>query len=182
MRIVGGKYKGRYFTPGKKFGARPTTDLAKEALFNILQNRFYFDDLSVLDLFAGSGSIGYEFISRGAKDVTFVEKNFSHVQFIKKVTTELAIENAQIIRDDTFRFLKKFPGKFNIVFADPPYDLKQLGKIPNVVFESGVLKENGILILEHSKENSFSNHQNFAELRNYGKVNFSFFSAGSTSE
>jgi 16S rRNA (guanine(966)-N(2))-methyltransferase RsmD len=182
MRIVGGKYKGRYFTPGKKFGARPTTDLAKEALFNILQNRFYFDELSVLDLFAGSGSIGYEFISRGAQSITFVEKNYNHVQFIKKVTTELGIENAQIIRDDTFRFLKKFPEKFDIVFADPPYDLKQLDEIPDAVFESGVLKDNGLLILEHSKENSFSNHPNFSELRNYGKVNFSFFSATSPSE
>lgn len=182
MRIVGGKYKGRYFTPGKKFEARPTTDLAKEALFNILQNRFYFDDLSVLDLFAGSGSIGYEFISRGAQNVTFVEKNYSHIQFIKKVTRELDIQNAQIIRDNTFRFLKKFPGKFDIVFADPPYDLKQLDEIPAAVFESDVLKKNGTFILEHSKENSFSSHPNFTELRNYGKVNFSFFTATSTSE
>jgi 16S rRNA (guanine(966)-N(2))-methyltransferase RsmD len=177
MRIVGGTYKGRQFTPKKNFGARPTTDLAKEALFNILVNRIDFEDLSVVDLFAGSGSIGYEFISRGAQNVTFVEKNYSHIQFIKKVTRELDIQNAQIIRDDTFRFLKKFPGKFDIVFADPPYDLKQLGEIPAAVFESGVLKENGIFILEHSKENSFSSHPNFSELRNYGKVNFSFFKA-----
>lgn len=177
MRIVGGNFKGRYFTPGKKFNARPTTDLAKEALFNILQNRFYFDELSVLDLFAGSGSIGYEFISRGAKSVTFVEKKFSHVQFIKKVTTELDIKNVQIIRDDTFRFLKKFPGKFNIVFADPPYDLKQLDEIPAALFDSDVLIENGIFILEHPKEFNFINHPNFTEIRYYGKVNFSFFSA-----
>lgn len=181
MRIVGGDFKGRYFTPGKKFNARPTTDLAKEALFNILQNRFYFDALAVLDLFAGSGSIGYEFLSRGAKSVTFVEKNFSHVQFIKKVTTELDIKNAQIIRDDTFRFLKKFPGKFNIVFADPPYDLKQLDEIPAAVFDSDVLKESGIFILEHPKEYNFVNHPNFTEIRNYGKVNFSFFAAISKS-
>ncbi|MFW5755436.1 MAG: 16S rRNA (guanine(966)-N(2))-methyltransferase RsmD [Tangfeifania sp.] len=181
MRIVGGKYKGRIFTPKKNFGARPTTDLAKEALFNILVNRIDFEELSVLDLFAGSGSIGYEFISRGAKNVTFVEKNYSHVQFIKKVTSGLGIENAQIIRDDTFRFLKKYPGKFDIVFADPPYDLKQLGEIPSAVFESGVLKENGLLILEHSKDYNFSGHPNFTELRNYGKLNFSFFTVPSNS-
>lgn len=182
MRIVGGQYKGRYFTPGKKFNARPTTDLAKEALFNILQNRFYFDDLTVLDLFAGSGSIGYEFVSRGAKNVIFVEKNFSHLQFIRKVTSELDIKNAQIIRDDAFRFLKKFPGKFDIVFADPPYDLKQLDELPAAVFDSNVLNENGIFILEHPKEFNFSNHPNFTEIRSYGKVNFSFFAATSKSK
>ena len=177
MRIVGGKYKGRHFTPKKSFGARPTTDIAKEALFNILVNRIDFEELSVLDLFAGSGSIGYEFISRGAENVSFVEKNYSHVQFIKKVTGELGIENAQIIRDDTFRFLKRYPGKFDIVFADPPYDLKHLSEIPSAVFESGVLKENGLFILEHPKDYNFSNWPSFSELRNYGKVNFSFFTA-----
>ena len=181
MRIVGGKYKGRIFTPKKNFGARPTTDLAKEALFNILVNRINFEEISVLDLFAGSGSIGYEFVSRGAKNVTFVEKNYSHVQFIKKVTSELEIENAQIIRDDTFRFMKRYPGKFDIIFADPPYDLKHLSEIPSAVFESGILKENGLFILEHPKDYSFSRHPNFAELRNYGKVNFSFFTPPSNS-
>lgn len=179
MRIVGGKYRGRIFTPKKNFGARPTTDLAKEALFNILVNRIDFEEMSVLDLFAGTGSIGYEFISRGAKNVMFVEKNYSHVQYIKKVISELEIENAQIVCDDAFRFLKRYPGKFDIVFADPPYDLKHLSEIPAAVFEPGILKENGLFILEHSKDYNFSGHPNFTELRNYGKVNFSFFTAPS---
>ena len=175
MRIVGGTYKGRQFTPKKSFGARPTTDLAKEALFNILVNRIDFEGSSVLDLFAGSGSIGYEFISRGVKNATFVEKNYSHVQFIKKVIGELEINNAKIIRNDVFHFLKRYPGNFDIVFADPPYDLKELNEIPSAVFQSDVLNKNGLFILEHPKDHNFSGHPNFTEIRNYGKVNFSFF-------
>jgi 16S rRNA (guanine(966)-N(2))-methyltransferase RsmD len=175
MRIVGGKYKGRVFSPDKKFGARPTTDLAKEALFNILANRYNFEGMQVLDLFSGTGSIGYEFISRETGSVIFVERNYQHAQFIKKIISQLEISNVQIILDDVFRFLKKCPSKFDIVFADPPFDLKQLNEIPQAVFMADILKNDGLFILEHPGEYDFSNHPNFTEIRKYGKVNFSFF-------
>ena len=177
MRIVGGKYKGRLFSPNKKITARPTTDIAKEGLFNILENRIDFSDKSVLDLFAGTGSIGYEFISRGAKEVTFVEKNFVQSQFIHSVIGDLQIENARIFKTDVFKFLFKYQGQFDIIFADPPYDLPQFKEVPEAVFSGNVVKDNGLFILEHPKEYSFSKHPNFKEIRNYGKVNFSFFKA-----
>ena len=179
MRIVGGKFKGRVFSPNKKFGARPTTDLAKEALFNILANRYNFEGMHVLDLFSGTGSIGYEFISRGASEVTFIELDFSHVRLIKNVTTKLEITNARIIRSDVFRFLKKCPSKFDIVFADPPFELKQLNDIPQAVFKADILKNDGLFILEHPGKYDFSKHPNFTEIRKYGKVNFSFFTPSS---
>ncbi len=175
MRIVGGKYKGRIFRPNKKFSARPTTDIAKEGLFNILENRIDFSDKSVLDLFSGTGSMGYEFISRGCKDATLVEKSFNHYQFILGVTKELNLDNVRIVKSDVFKFLFKFQGKFDIVFADPPFDLPQFSLVPEAVFNGNILNENGLFILEHSKEYNFSEHPNFVEIRNYGKVNFSFF-------
>jgi 16S rRNA (guanine966-N2)-methyltransferase len=177
MRIVGGKYKGRIFKPGKNFEARPTTDLAKEALFNILANRYDFNGLKILDLFSGTGSIGYEFLSREADEVTLVEKNHLHVRFIRSVLEQLNIENARVIRDDVFRFLKNCPYQFDIVFADPPYDMQFIREIPAAVFDAGVLKKEGLLILEHSKSFNFSKLPNFRELRKYGKVHFSFFYA-----
>jgi 16S rRNA (guanine966-N2)-methyltransferase len=175
MRIIGGKYKGRIFRPDKKFSARPTTDLAKEALFNILTNRYDLKGIKVLDLFAGTGSIGYEFASRGAAGVTFVEKNISHIKFIKKVIHNLKIENSTIFHEDVFRFLKKCKFKYDIIFCDPPFDLPRLDEIPEAVFKSETLGASGLLIIEHSKSHNFENNPNFRELRNYGKVNFSFF-------
>jgi len=177
MRIVGGKFKGRLFIPNKKMTARPTTDFAKESLFNILQNRIDFSNKSVLDLFSGTGSIGYEFISRGATEVTFVEKNFHQTQFIQKVTDKLQIKNARVFKTDVFKFLFKYQGQFDIVFADPPYNLPQFKEVSNAIFSSNVLKENGLFILEHPREYSFTKHPHFKEIRNYGKVNFSFFEA-----
>jgi 16S rRNA (guanine966-N2)-methyltransferase len=175
MRIVGGKYRGRTFTPNKSFTARPTTDLAKEALFNILTNRFDFSELKILDLFAGTGSIGYEFLSRDASEVTFVEKNPLHVRFIREVVDKLKIENARIISDDAFRFIRFTKYKFDIVFADPPYDFPFIAEIPPAVTESGILNQEGILILEHSKDQNFIAAPYYIETRQYGKVNFSFF-------
>lgn len=175
MRIVGGKYKGRIFKPNKKFKARPTTDLAKEGLFNILENRYDFSDKNVLDLFSGTGSIGYEFISRGCMNITFVEKNYHHFSFIKEIIALLGIKNARLFKTDVFIFLKKSNEKFDIIFADPPFELKNLAELPDSVLNAGILTENGVFILEHPKEYSFTNHPNFKEIRNYGKVNFSFF-------
>ena len=176
MRIVGGTYKGRIFNPGKNFRSRPTTDIAKEGLFNILENRYYFPDKNVLDLFAGTGSIGYEFLSRGCKEATMIENDFVHYRFILSVLNTLKISNASVIKADVFKFLKKHTSiKYNFVFADPPYNLARLNEIPNIVFEADLLKDDGIFILEHPKEFDFSKHENFFEIRRYGKVNFSFF-------
>ena len=138
MRIIGGKYKGRIFSPGKNFIARPTTDIAKEGLFNILENRLHFEDKSVLDLFSGTGSIGYEFISRGCKEAVLVEKNSNHYLFIKDVVKALNISNVRIFHSDVFKFLFKFQGKFDIVFADPPYNMPQLLQIPDAVFNKQI--------------------------------------------
>ena len=175
MRIVGGKYKGRIFRPNKKFAARPTTDMAKEALFNILENRYDLSNKSVLDLFAGTGSIGYEFVSRGCTEVTLVEKNYNHYRFIQEVLIALDIENARPLKADVFKALPRFSYQFDIIFADPPFDLPEFKNVPEAVFAANVLKENGLFILEHPKEFNFSNHPNFKEIRKYGKVNFSFF-------
>jgi 16S rRNA (guanine966-N2)-methyltransferase len=175
MRIVGGKYKGRIFIPGKNFKARPTTDIAKEGLFNILENRYDFSDKTVLDIFSGSGSIGYEFISRGCKDAVLVEKDFVHHRFILNVLEKLKIDSAKIYKTDVFLFLRTFKGKFDFIFADPPFDLKNFTEIPDTVLKTNLLNENGLFILEHPKEFDFSNHPFFKENRKYGKVNFSFF-------
>jgi len=175
MRIVGGLYKGRIFKPGKNFKARPTTDIAKEGLFNILENRYDFSNKTALDIFSGSGSMGYEFNSRGCKDVTFVEKDFVHHRFIKNVVETLKIENAKIFKADVFAFLRSYKGSFDFIFADPPFDLKNFAEVPDAVLETNILNENGLFILEHAKEFDFSKHRFFKENRKYGKVNFSFF-------
>jgi len=177
MRIVGGKYKGRIFNPGKKFTARPTTDLAKEALFNILANRYDLTEMDILDLFSGTGSIGYEFLSRGAGEVTFIEQNFNHVRFIRDVIEKLEIKNARIVKDDVLRFLKFTPNKYDLIFADPPFDAPFINDIPKIIFELEILKSDGIFILEHPGSFDFSHFPKISELRKYGKVNFSFFNA-----
>ncbi len=177
MRIVGGKYKGRVFNPGKKFKARPTTDLAKEGLFNILENRYDFEEMRVLDLFSGTGSMGYEFVSRSCDQVIMVENNYTHFRFIQETLKNLEIKNAWAVKDDVFKFVKKSPARFDIVFADPPFELQRLPEIPDNVLDAQILNENGILILEHPKNFDFSKHTAFQELRKYGKVNFTFFTA-----
>ncbi|MGF7138403.1 16S rRNA (guanine(966)-N(2))-methyltransferase RsmD [Roseimarinus sediminis] len=174
MRIIGGKYKGRLFHPGKSFKARPTTDLAREGLFNILNNRIDFESIRVLDLFAGTGSIGFEFISRGCDDVTMVEVNFKHAQFIKSVLRELD-EVARIYRTDVFRMIDAEKTKFDLIFADPPYDHPRFDEIPEKILEKNLLSDDGILIVEHPKEFNFSKLPAYTETRKYGKVHFSFF-------
>ena len=175
MRIVGGKFKGRIFNPDKQFTARPTTDLAKEGLFNILSNHYDFENIKVLDLFSGTGSIGYEFISRGVAEVTFVDKDLHHIRSIRNTINMLGVENIKIVKDDVFRFLKNCPYSFQIIFADPPYEFQYLPEIPKAVFNSKAVKEDSLFILEHSKSHDFSYLPQFKELRKYGKVHFSFF-------
>ena len=165
MRIVGGKYKGRIFNPGKKFKARPTTDLAKEGLFNILENRYNFEGKKILDLFSGTGNMGYEFISRGCENVIMVENNYTHFRFIQETLKNLEIKNAWIVKDDVFKFLKKSPARFDIIFADPPFELQKLPEIPDVVLNAQILNENGILILEHPKSFDFSKHAAFQGIK-----------------
>ncbi|MBN2261754.1 MAG: 16S rRNA (guanine(966)-N(2))-methyltransferase RsmD [Prolixibacteraceae bacterium] len=174
MRIVGGKYKGRIFNPGKSFEARPTTDIAKESLFNILTNRIDFEDIKVLDLFSGTGSIAYEFLSRGTRDITLIELQFKHVQFIKSVINALG-EKAKVYRSDVFRFIKQEKNSYDLIFADPPYDHPQLGELPALILKGSLLNKNGLLIVEHPANYQFSKVEGFVELRKYGKVHFSFF-------
>ena len=175
MRIIGGRYSGRRINPPSNFKARPTTDFAREGLFNILNNRIDFESVIVLDLFSGTGSISYEFASRGAEAVHLVEKDIRHISGIKKILKELDLDNVKPIHIDVRTYLKACLIKYDIVFADPPYELAWLKELPDLVTEAGILKEDGFLILEHPRDISFANHKLFFEHRNYGGVNFSFF-------
>jgi len=175
MRILSGYLKGRRFSPSAKLPVRPTTDFAKESLFNILSNRIDFSLVNALDLFAGTGNISLELISRGCVKVTSIDNNFKCIDFIRKTSASFGVENIQLIKTNVFNFLKFSDQTFNLIFADPPYDLPNLGDIPNLIFDSKILSENGIFIIEHSKNYDFKSHTNFVEHRNYGKVNFSIF-------
>jgi 16S rRNA (guanine966-N2)-methyltransferase len=180
LRIIGGKYKGRRIEPPSNFRARPTTDFAREGLFNILNNRIDFETVSVLDLFSGTGSISYEFASRGAASIHLIEKDMRHISGIKRIISELGLENIKPVHIDVKAFLRTCSMKFDVVFADPPYDLKWLKELPDLVTGSGVMKEDGFFILEHPKSLSFNGHRLFFEHRNYGGVNFSFFKPDKT--
>ena len=175
MRIISGKYGGRILKPPGKFRARPTTDLAKEGLFNILQNYFDFNALKVLDLFAGTGGIGLEFISRGAVHCDLVEKNHHHFSFIKKVIGELHITNAMVFKTDAFKFIPRIKDPYNIIFADPPYDMENLESLPVTILSGQFLAPGGWFILEHSGNYNFTNTPGCFQIRKYGSVNFSFF-------
>jgi 16S rRNA (guanine966-N2)-methyltransferase len=175
LRIIGGKFKGRIIKPVPGLKARPTTDCARESLFNILNNRIDFESVSMLDLFSGTGSIGFEFSSRGAVTVHLVEKDLKHIAGIKHTINEIGLINIKPIHIDVKSFLKICIFKYDIVFADPPYDLSWLKSIPDLVIESGILKEDGFFILEHPRSMDFRTHNMFFEHRNYGRVNFSFF-------
>jgi 16S rRNA (guanine966-N2)-methyltransferase len=175
MRIVSGTFRGRRFQLPKNLKARPTTDFAKENLFNILANRLDFEALRVLDLFAGTGSIGFEFLSREAKSVTFVEHYAPHVQFIKEVARKLNLENLTVVSGDVYRFIGSSAACFDLIFADAPYADENLSSIPDKIFNSSILAENGLLLVEHGKNTDFSQQPFFFEKRTYGSVNFSFF-------
>lgn len=176
MRIISGKFRKKLIKPPKNFKARPTTDMAKESLFNILENEYEITNLKVLDLFGGTGSISFEFASRGVKDITCVELNYNHYNFIKKNIHELNIQNeVKVIKSDVFRFLKKSTEKYDLIFADPPYDLKDINTIPDIIFENNLLLPDSILVVEHSEKTLFSNNKYFVKQKSYGSVNFSFF-------
>lgn len=177
MRIISGTYRGRRFQLPTNLKARPTTDFAKENLFNILANRIDFEDQRVLDLFSGTGSISFEFLSRGAKSVTCVENYLPHVRFIKEVAEKLKVETLTVISGDVYRFIESLEGKFDLIFADAPYADERLSSIPERIIKSSLLAENGLLIVEHSKSTNFSIHPLYRETRVYGSVNFSFFQA-----
>ena len=176
MRIISGTHKGRQLFPDKNFTARPTTDFAKENLFNILVNHMDIEGCTVVDLFAGTGSISYEFASRGAAEIITVEKNKNHFAFIQRTVKELGFKNIRLFRTDVFIAVEKLRGRqFDIVFADPPYDLPAIAEIPAAIFNNNLVKEEGIAIVEHPATTDFSDLPFFQEKRVYGSVNFSIF-------
>lgn len=176
MRIISGRYKGKRLTAPKKLPVRPTTDMAKEALFNILNNRYYFDDIAVLDLFSGTGNISFEFASRGAKTITAVDGNSGCIQYIAKTAKELAFD-INVLKSDAFRFLERTKGGYDVIFADPPYnfEIAQFSKISEPIFLNDLLSEDGLLIIEHSEQTNLSELPHFTEKRKYGSSMFSFF-------
>lgn len=175
MRVITGKYKGRHFEVPRTFKARPTTDLAKENLFNVLRSYVDFEESRALDLFAGTGSITLEFLSRGCPEVVSVERDRQHFAFISKIIRELDDQAANPVCGDALRFIDRCRRDFDLVFADPPYALKELPELPERVLSSSLLVPGGIFVLEHGKTNDFSQHPLFIEHRAYGSVNFSFF-------
>lgn len=176
MRIISGIYGRRRFDVPSSFNARPTTDFAKENLFNVVNNLLDLEDADALDLFAGTGSISFELLSRGCRQVTSVEKNNAHASFIAKVAKELKTDALHLIRGDVFRYLHSAPAEgFDFIFADPPYALKELPDVPRMVMERNLLKEGGLFVMEHPKNYDFSDLPGFSQHRVYGSVNFSFF-------
>ena len=175
MRIISGTLKGRRLNPPANLPVRPTTDMAREGLFNILNNYVDFEDCAVMDLFAGTGAMSVEFISRGVREVTAVDINNACTDYIKSEAQRLELRNLRVVRADVFDLLKRANRKFDLVFADPPYAIEGLATLPNLVFEHQLLTEDGIFILEHPREYSFEEHPHFWQHRNYGKVNFTFF-------
>jgi 16S rRNA (guanine966-N2)-methyltransferase len=175
MRIVGGTHRSRRIDAPRNLPLRPTTDFAKESLFNILVNHFDLEGLSVLDLFSGTGAISFEFASRGAKKIVSIEKNPECLAFIKKKSNEFKFDNILPFKYDAFKYLEKCTDKYDIIFADPPYELPGTDRIPELVFSRDILPENGRLIIEHSSKTSFSKAEWFLEKRTYGEVNFSIF-------
>ncbi len=175
MRIIGGKQRGKQIPPPKNFTARPTTDFAKEGLFNILTNMYDLEDVSVLDLFSGTGSISYEFASRGCRDITAVEMNINHSGFIKSTAASFGFGAIRVVRHNVFDFLNICRLQYDIIFADPPYEIEGLEGIPGKLLSLSLLKEGGIFVFEHPAAYNFEKHPNFIKERKYGNVHFSFF-------
>ena len=183
MRIISGKYKGRRIFPPKGLPVRPTTDMSKEALFNVLNNHFSFEGLKILDLFSGTGNISFEFASRGSTPITSVDGDFGCVKFIKQVAAEYDF-NIAATKSDVFAFLEKCKTTYDIIFADPPYGLDQkiFEKIVLLIFEKGLLNEDGMMVIEHSKYTKLDHMINFSFQKSYGGSIFSFFELDSSEE
>ena len=175
MRIISGSCGGRTINPPKNLRARPTTDFAKENLFNVLGNVIDFEGIDVLDLFAGTGSISYEFASRGARSVTSIEINAVHYNFIRSTAKSIGMDNIHPVKANVFLYVKSCTKQFDVIFSDAPYDLEGSEQVVDSVFENNLLKDDGIFIFEHSKSQDFSSHPNFLRLRSYGSVQFSIF-------
>lgn len=183
MRIISGKYKGRRLKAPKNLPVRPTTDMAKESLFNILNNLYYFDNLTVIDLFSGTGNISYEFASRGTKNIYAVDANYNCIKYISKTTKEFDFD-ITTLKSDVYKFLEKTTLKSDVIFADPPYNFeeKKFLEIVDLVFEKKLLQEDGILIVEHSKHTDLSEHSYYSYQKRYGGNVFSFFEDNTDSE
>jgi 16S rRNA (guanine966-N2)-methyltransferase len=176
MRIIGGEYGGRKFNPPQKMPyTRPTTDIAKEGLFNVLQHKLDFTAIKTLDLFGGTGSISYELASRGVTDLTIVEKDPVMFEFIKKTTVELRIENMKVLKMDVFKFIEQCTDKFDFIFAGPPYALTQIDDLPKMIFEKQLLNTNGWFVLEHTPRNDYKSFPGYKSERNYGTTVFTTF-------
>ena len=177
MRVISGIYKRRRFDVPHTFKARPTTDFAKENLFNVLCNNYidFEDNITALDLFAGTGSISIELVSRGCDKVISIEKDPQHLAFISQIMREVKTDKCFPMRADVFKYIEKCHEQFDFIFADPPYALKELEQLPDLVFAKNLLAPDGLFVLEHGKTQNFSNHPHFLEHRSYGSVNFSFF-------
>ena len=175
MRIVSGIHRGRRLQPPANLPVRPTTDFAKEGLFNVLNNIVDFESIRVLDLFAGTGSIAFEFLSRGAIEVTAIDSNQRCVDFIKKTAVTFGAGNIKAVKSNSFVFIRRMVAQYDLIFADPPYDLDGIEVLPDLVLSSGLLSGGGFFILEHSSGYKFEKHPHFDSHRNYGSVNFSLF-------
>jgi len=175
MRIIRGKYKGRKLLPPKEFKARPTTDFAKESLFNILENNDYLKEAIVLDLFSGTGSISLEFLSEGCKNITAVDINRTYTLHIKKQFDEMFPSKGNVVCTDVFKFCKKQKLNYDIIFADPPFQNENINELPKLIFNNPGLKDHVLFVLEHSKKYDFSSYEFFKESRKYGNIIFSFF-------
>lgn len=174
-RIVSGKFRGKIITAPKKLPVRPTTDFAKESLFNILNNQYYFDEIKVLDLFAGTGNLSYEFASRGCEAITAVDKDPHCIRFMQKIANELDMPGMRVIRADAMDYMQRDFYKYDLIVADPPYDFEQYEQLVDLVWLKDLLKADGQLIVEHHSRKKLDGLTNFQETRNYGKVSFSFF-------
>lgn len=174
MRIVSGKWRGKRIMAPKNLPTRPTTDFGKEGLFNLLNNRFYFEDLRVLDLFSGTGNISYEFASRGSEDITCVDQNRDCVRFITKTAESLGTEFS-VVQGDALQFVRRASTSYDVVFADPPYDFEHYEELARTIIDKGLLRPDGEAIIEHSDQTDLSHLPGFMEHRRYGHVNFSFF-------
>ena len=175
MRIITGLYKGRHFDIPRTFKARPTTDFAKENIFNVLNAYIDFDGASALDLFAGTGSISLELLSRGCQQVVSVEADRDHARFIRQCIDKIGADNHTLVQGDVFRFVKGSHQQFQFIFADPPYQLETLPDLPDLILSKGILAPDGVFCFEHGKNYDFSAHPRFVEHRNYGSVNFTLF-------